>query len=278
MMLVLGASGQVGTALLAATPAAVGVRRDRLDLLTATMNDIGSILDVEQPSVLVNAAAYTAVDRAEVEEDVATRVNGDAVGLLARACDDRGIVFVTFSTDYVFDGHRTRPYREDDPVDPVNAYGRSKLLGEQLALQYGALVIRTSWVISGTHPNFVATMLRLAGEGRELKVVDDQRGRPTVAADLAAATLGAVELGASGILHLANHGETSWFELARAALSLAGLSPELIAPCATADYPTPARRPAYSTLDTSRAEDLGLAPLPHWRESLPAVVEALTRR
>lgn len=276
MMVVLGAAGQVGTALTALRPDAIGVRRGRLDLASAGPADFETLLDEEQPSVVVNAAAYTAVDRAESEEAVATRVNGEAVGMLASACAGRRIAFVTYSTDYVFDGNGSRPYREDDPIDPVNAYGRSKSVGEEAVAEHGGLVIRTSWVISGTHPNFVATMLRLTGEGRQLKVVDDQRGRPTVAADLAAATLGAVELGITGVLHLANHGETTWFELARAAVALAGRSPEMIQPCATSEYPTPARRPSYSTLDTTRAESLGVPPMPHWRDSLPAVVAGLT--
>lgn len=276
MIVVLGAAGQVGTALTSLRPEAVAVRRDRLDLATAERADIEALLDESGPDVVVNAAAYTAVDRAESEEDTATRVNGTAVGMLAEACAARRISFVTYSTDYVFHGNGTRPYREDDTIDPINAYGRSKRVGEELVLHHGGLVIRTSWVVSGTHPNFVATMLRLTGEGRELKVVDDQRGRPTVASDLAAATLSAVELGVTGILHLANHGETTWFELARTAVALAGRPPEMIRPCATAEYPTPARRPAYSTLDTSRAETLGVPPMPHWRDSLPAVVAALT--
>jgi dTDP-4-dehydrorhamnose reductase len=273
MILIIGAGGQVGTAL-AAQPGTLGITRRELDLAEATESDAAALIDAHQPDVVINAAAYTAVDRAETEEDLATRVNGEAVGMLARVCAARRIPFVTYSTDYVFDGNGTRPYLETDPVDPINAYGRSKLVGEQAVLEAGdtGLVIRTSWVISATHPNFVATMLRLTGEGRQLNVIDDQHGRPTIAADLATATLRAVEVGAAGILHLANHGETTWYELARTAVEMAGRDPGLIRPCATADYPTPAKRPAYSTLDTTRAEGLGVEPLPDWRQSLPAVV------
>ncbi len=276
MILVIGAGGQVGTAL-TALPGTVGLTRTDIDLATITEPGVAALIDSHGPGVVINAAAYTAVDRAEAEEDLATRVNGEAVGMLARACAHRGVRFVTYSTDYVFDGNGTRPYLEDDPVDPINAYGRSKLVGERAVLAAGGsgLIIRTSWVISGTHPNFVATMLRLTGEGRQLNVIDDQHGRPTIAADLAAATLQAVHVGAGGILHLANHGETSWYQLARTAVGLASRDPDLIRPCTTADYPTPAKRPGYSSLDTTHAERIGVAPLPDWRQSLPAVVGAL---
>ncbi len=276
MILIIGAGGQVGTALIA-RPGTIGITRHDLDLATAGETDIAALVDAHTPDVVINAAAYTAVDRAETEEDLATRINGEAVGTMARVCASRRIPFVTYSTDYVFDGNGTRPYLETDPVDPVNAYGRSKLVGERAVLAAGdtGLVIRTSWVISDTHPNFVATMLRLTGEGRRLNVIDDQRGRPTIASDLAAATLQAVRVGATGILHLANHGEASWYELARTAVELGGRDPDLIQPCTTADYPTPAKRPAYSTLDTTRAEMIGVPPLPDWRKSLPTVVGAL---
>ena len=276
MILVIGAAGQVGTALIA-LPDTVGLTRGDIDLATTTETGVAALIDTHAPEVAINAAAYTAVDRAEAEEDLATRINGQAVGTLATVCAARHIRFVTYSTDYVFDGNGTRPYLETDPVDPINAYGRSKLVGERAALAAGdnSLIIRTSWVISGTHPNFVATMLRLTGEGRQLNVIDDQHGRPTIAADLAAATVQAVQVGATGILHLANHGETSWYELARRAVELAGRDPDLIQPCTTADYPTPAKRPGYSTLDTTQAETIGVAPLPDWRQSLPTVVGAL---
>jgi dTDP-4-dehydrorhamnose reductase len=276
MILVIGAGGQVGTAL-TALPGTVGLTRADVDLATTTESAIAALIDAHHPDVVVNAAAYTAVDRAETEEDLATRVNGEVVGMLARVCAAGGIRFVTYSTDYVFDGRGTRPYLETDPVDPINAYGRSKLVGERAVLAAGGngLIIRTSWVISGTHPNFVATMLRLTGEGRQLNVIDDQHGRPTVAADLATATLQAVQVGATGVLHLANHGETSWYQLARSAVELGGGDPDLIRPCTTADYPTPAERPSYSTLDTALAERLGIEPLPDWRRSLPGVVRSL---
>ncbi|MBP1633272.1 MAG: dTDP-4-dehydrorhamnose reductase [Acidobacteria bacterium] len=243
----------------------------RRDLLAAALEDMC-------PEAIVNCAAYTAVDRAEQEEALASRVNGAAVGVMAEHAARRRIPLLTFSTDYVFAGDAAEPYLESSPTDPINAYGRSKLAGERAALAAcpGALVVRTSWLVSGTHPNFVATMLRLAGEG-VVRVVDDQRGCPTMADDLAPAAWAALRSGATGILHLTNSGEATWFEFARAAVAAAGLDPGRIVPCATADYPTPARRPAYSVLGSERRRPLGLAEPPAWRESLPAVVGRLRR-
>jgi dTDP-4-dehydrorhamnose reductase len=257
-------------------PEAAALTRGELDLASATAADIDRILSVEEPTHVINCAAYTAVDRAELEEETATRVNGEAVGHLASFCARSAIPLVTFSTDYVFSGHAEVPYVESDPVDPVNAYGRSKLIGERQALEYPdtSLVIRTSWVISGTHPNFVATMLRLGGAGRSLSVVNDQRGCPTVVDDLVAGTLGLLDNRATGIVHMTNMGETTWYDLARHAFELAGLKVDL-APCSTSDYPTPAVRPVYSVLGSERLADLGVAPLPDWRQSLGPVVEQL---
>jgi dTDP-4-dehydrorhamnose reductase len=277
MILLLGATGQLGTAMRGLLDDYVAPSRAEVDLSQIDLDRADQVVTTTKPDVVVNCAAYTAVDKAEEEEDLATTVNGEAVGVLAEVAAKHGIPLVTFSTDYVFDGTGTRPYLESDATEPVNAYGRSKLVGEKLALEANpnALVIRTSWVISGTHPNFVATMLRLVSEGKELTVVDDQHGRPTVAADLARATLDAIEKGAKGLLHLTNEGTTTWFGLARASIELAGLDPELIQPCRTEDYPTPAVRPAYSVLESERREALGVDALPHWQESLPALVDQL---
>lgn len=277
MILLLGATGQLGTAMRVLLSDYVAPSRAELDLSEIDFDRADEVVSTARPDVVVNCAAYTAVDRAEDEEDLATVVNGEAVGVLAEVTARRGIPLVTFSTDYVFEGSGTTPYVESDASEPVNAYGRSKLVGEKLALEANpnALVIRTSWVISGTHPNFVATMLRLASEGRELAVVDDQHGRPTVAGDLARATLDAVEKRASGLLHLTNEDTTTWFGLARASIELAGLDPELIQPCRTEDYPTPAARPAYSVLGSERRDALGVDPLPHWQDSLPSLVSEL---
>jgi dTDP-4-dehydrorhamnose reductase len=272
-IVVTGASGQLGTAFQSHIPEARFLTRADLDLSEPAT--IGPALERLDAAAIINCAAYTAVDAAEENDEMALTVNGRAVSELAGAADRAGIPFVTYSTDYVFDGSGTRPYVESDGTDPINAYGRSKLVGERAALAHpGSLVIRTSWVISGTHPNFVATMLRLAQQ-RPLSVVNDQWGCPTIASDLAGATLRAMEVGATGLLHLTNQGPTTWFELARTALHMGGLDPARITPCATEDYPTPARRPAYSVLTSERLAALGMRPLKHWRASLAGVVAAL---
>lgn len=274
MILVTGGSGQLGTAFKELLPGAWYPTREELGLTTA--ESIENVLEERAPDAIINCAAYTAVDAAEDDEDTANLMNALVVGVMAAFCAKRGIPFVTYSTDYVFPGTGTEPYVESSPTDPINAYGRSKRNGEILALVHPtSLVIRTSWLISGTNPNFVATMLRLAATRDELAVVADQRGCPTVAADLAAGTLRAMEAGAYGLLHLTNQGATTWYELARTAVAAAGLDPDKVAPCTTADYPTLAARPAYSVLQSERLGDLGIRPLPPWRESLPRVVAGL---
>lgn len=276
MILVTGGAGQLGTAFRRVLPDARYV--DLADLDLTDPGRLAAALEEMRPEAIVNCAAYTAVDRAEQEEDLATAVNGEAVGVMAGHAARRRIPFLTFSTDYVFPGDGGEPYLESSPTDPVNAYGRSKLAGERAALAAcpEALVVRTSWLVSGTHPNFVATMLRLAAEGG-VRVVDDQRGCPTMVDDLAPGAWAALRAGVSGLLHLTNSGETTWFRFARAAVARAGLDPGRIVPCATADYPTPARRPAYSVLGSERRGPLGLPDLPPWEESLAAVVEGLRR-
>ena len=226
------------------------------------------------PAAVINCAAYTNVDRAESEESVATLINGEAVGVIAEWCAQRSRPFLTFSTDYVFDGSSSEPYLESSATNPRNAYGRSKLVGERLALAQGALVVRTSWVLSGTHPNFVSTLIQRAAT-QDLRVVDDQVGSPTVASDLAEASLTALTSGATGLLHLTNSGVTSRYELARSAVEMAGLSSERVQPCSTEDYPTVAIRPAYSVLRSERLSALGLDEMPDWRESLRSVVSQI---
>jgi len=275
-MLVTGGTGQLGTAFRRLLPAASYPGREIVDL--ADPDRLYATVAMMAPRGIINCAAYTAVDAAEENEATARLINGDSVGVLARYAAEHKIPFVSYSTDYVFAGTASRPYLESDSTDPINAYGRSKLVGERAALEYdGSLVIRTSWVISPTHPNFVATMLRLAPE-RKLSIVDDQHGCPTVATDLAAATLQAMNQGARGLLHLTNQGETTWYGLARRAVELAGIDPGGLSPCTTADYPLPAPRPTYSVLGSERRAVLGIEPMPHWEDSLPAVVAGLLDR
>ncbi|HSV03699.1 MAG TPA: dTDP-4-dehydrorhamnose reductase [Phenylobacterium sp.] len=239
-----------------------------------------------RPDLVLIAAAYTAVDRAEAEPELANRINGEAPGAIARAAHAIGAPVVHLSTDYVFDGTKGTPYTEADPVRPANAYGASKALGDQAVLEGAsrALILRTSWVVSAHGKNFVKTMLRLAAEGRPLRVVDDQSGRPTSAADLAgfilanAAALAAAPTGDPrfGLCNFANAGETTWRGLAEAAVAEAlGDAAPAVTPIATAEFPTPARRPARGALDTHRLETLfGYSPRP-WREALRDIVAEL---
>jgi dTDP-4-dehydrorhamnose reductase len=243
-------------------------------------------VELERPDLVVIAAAYTAVDAAETDRETADRINVECPAAIAQAAGHNGAAVVHFSTDYVFDGTKPEPYVEDDPIHPVSAYGRSKLEGER-AVWVGnprALILRTSWVISAHGRNFVKTMLRLAAEGQPIRVVDDQWGRPTAAADLAgfvlanAGRLARAESGdpAFGVTHFANAGETTWRRLAEATFELAlGEAAPPVSPIPTADYPTPARRPARGVLDTTRLETVfGYTPRP-WREALAEIVADL---
>lgn len=274
MILVTGANGQVGTALRSVLGGATFWTREDLDLRFPT--SIRPLILAAEPSVVINCAAYTAVDRAEAEPELAFTVNGDAVGELAEACRMAGARFVTISTDYVFDGESPDPYVESSPTNPVSVYGRSKLDGEgqALAAHDDTLVVRTSWVLSGTHPNFVATMLRLSRE-RSLRVVDDQRGHPTLASDLAVGLATAASSPATGVLHLTNADVVTWYDLAQEALAIAGRDMDAIEPCSTADYPTPARRPTNSVLESERLSELGIGPLPSFRIGLPGLIADL---
>lgn len=274
MIVIIGATGQLGTAFSALLPEAMLLDQPDIDLIDldrtlSTLDDLG-------PSLLINCAAYTAVDAAETDEATAYAVNATAVAAMAEWCAEHEAGFVTFSTDYVFDGTADRPYVESDPTRPINAYGRTKAAGEKLALAANpmTLVIRTSWLISGTHRNFVTAILERARSGA-VEVVDDQHGCPTIADDLAAGTLRAVDSHAAGIVHLTNQGATTWYGLARKAVELAGLDPHLVRPTTSDRFPRPAPRPRWSVLGSERLDDLDIGPLPAWEESLQAVVERI---
>lgn len=276
MIVVTGSDGQLGTAfrqLLGIGPAYL--THSDLDLQNG--DAIQRTISELQPSIVINCAAYTAVDGAETNEALAFAVNADAVGSLARAAATCGARFVTVSTDYVFDGTASDPYLESSPTEPINVYGASKLAGERAALDANeeTLIVRTSWVLSGTHPNFVATMIRLARE-REISVVADQIGHPTLATDLAGGIFAALDVHATGILHITNTGVTSWYGLAREAIEIAGIDSARITPCTTAEYPTPARRPPNSVLNSERLTALGLAPLPLYRAGLGGLIKDLS--
>lgn len=236
------------------------------------------------PDVVVNAAAYTAVDRAESDREAAFRANADAPQRIAEACASRDALLVHYSTDYVFDGTGTRPYRVDDATAPLGVYGESKLAGEQAVGASGArhLIFRTAWVYAAHGKNFMRTMLRLAAERDELRVVADQVGTPTPAALIADVTATALArpFVRSGVWHLTATGETTWHGFAEAIFAAAharGLIARVprVVPIATAEYPTPARRPGYSVLDTARLRVDFPVDLPQWREGLAGVLDRL---
>ncbi|WP_286074893.1 dTDP-4-dehydrorhamnose reductase [Stenotrophomonas sp. 59] len=294
-VLVFGGNGQVGQELLRAlAPLGKVVATTRSGTLpdgsTCETADFGqpdslpALLDRLQPSVVVNAAAYTAVDRAEQEVDAAFAANAQAPGVIARWCAAHGVPFVHYSTDYVFDGQGTAPYREDEPTAPLGVYGTSKRDGEEAVRAAGGrhLIIRTAWVYASHGANFLRTMLRLGAERDALRVVADQIGTPTPAALIADVTAMALQRSPSlsGTWHLTANGQTSWHGFAEAifaeALALGVLERvPAVEEITSADYPTPARRPAWSVLDNRGLQDaLGIR-LPDWRQGLHAVMRQL---
>ncbi len=230
------------------------------------------------PQFLINCAAYTAVDKAESEKDRAFQVNGEAVGVLAAVCKEYGTKFIHISTDYVFDGNGTAPYTPESATNPQSVYGASKLQGEQEAMRYNpdSMIIRTSWVYSEFGKNFVKTMLKLMSEREELNVVSDQVGSPTYAADLAAVIMQVIASGKwiPGMYHFSNAGVISWYDFALAIKELTGKSCR-VNPIPSSQYPTPAKRPAYSVMDTSRIfSNFGLTPK-NWKDSLQVCLKNL---
>lgn len=274
--LVLGGSGQLGTAILGLRPDATAPSHHDLDLA-----DVGQVYKKVvrfRPSAIINCAGYTDVDGAEDHPDEAITINGDAVGELARAAHDLTIPFVTFSSDYVFDGRTQGSYTESSTPAPINVYGESKLVGEQAALGFaGSLVIRTSWLVSATHRNFVSAIVERARQGL-VRVVNDQWGGPTMVNDLAKASVGAMEQGCSGVLHLSGHPATTWFELARTAAAAVGLDTALVAPCRTTDYPSKADRPARSVLASERLPVGSPLVMPEWPAGLTELLPDILAR
>ena len=279
--LVTGAGGQLGRDLVE-----VLARRPGVELVAPKRSDL-DITDEEAVAaavagmdVVVNAAAWTDVDGAETAETEATRINGTGVRHLARACAVSGARLLHVSTDYVFSGDATTPYREDAPTAPLNAYGRSKLVGERAVAQElpeRGYVVRTAWLYGEHGGNFVATMLRLAGIRDTVDVVADQRGQPTWSHALAQqmAALGESALAGSappGPYHGTASGETSWYGLARAVFAAAGLDPDRVRPTTSDRFRRPAPRPAYSVLGHDRWAAAGLAPMPPWQQQLTAAL------
>ncbi|MEO0948829.1 MAG: dTDP-4-dehydrorhamnose reductase [Cyanobacteria bacterium J06641_5] len=289
-ILLVGAQGQLGQdllPLLATQGDLTIVGRNELDL---TQSDAIRVLVGEAaPDLIVNAAAYTAVDKAESEPDIAKAVNAEAPTLFAKLARDRGAALIHVSTDYVFDGQKGSPYLESDPTDPLGVYGRTKELGEQGILTSGLeryAIVRTAWVYGALGKgNFVKTMLHLGKDREALNVIADQIGSPTWTQDLAAAiaNLGpkiAVASAESGLYHFTNSGVASWYDLAVATFEEARalgfpLQIQTVEPIATADYPTPAQRPAYSVLAGQKLAAVLGGSAPHWRASLRQMLQAL---
>jgi dTDP-4-dehydrorhamnose reductase len=283
-IVVTGANGQLGwelTQLAASYPMYEFIFADRSMFDLSKPELFESLIQQWAPQAIINTAAYTAVDKAETEQDLANLINTTAVAELARIAGANDILFITFSTDYVFNGNATSPYLTDTIIDPVNFYGTTKAQGELLALAVNpnTIIIRTSWVFSSHGNNFVKTMTRLMKERSSLNVVSDQIGRPTYAKDLAIATIKIVNESSDGkkikgVYHYANKGVTSWFEFAQQIKINAGLSCDLL-PINTAQFPTPAKRPAYSVLDTQKIETAINIDIPSWEQSLLACQKML---
>ena len=282
---VTGAGGQLGQALVAHPPAdgeVVGVPRASLNIADPVA--VADMLRRLRPDVVVNAAAYTAVDRAETEPEAARRVNAEAPGVLASACCGVGARLVHVSTDFVFDGGGGAPLTPESPTEPLSVYGATKLEGERRVQDAmpDALVVRTAWVCSAQGRNFMNTMLRLMRERGEVRVVCDQFGTPTFAGDLAQAIWGLVGAGANGIRHWTQSGTASWYDFAEA-IRREGQNRDLlgtearVVPISTEEFPTPARRPRFSVLDCSLAYTTLGATARHWQDALAETLAEVAR-
>jgi dTDP-4-dehydrorhamnose reductase len=284
-LLIPGAGGQLGHDLAAHAPDGSLVQAPdstKLDVsqarsvVEAVDGLVAAAAEAGLPPVVINAAAYTAVDAAETNQDKAFAVNADGPRLLAALCSSRRIPLIHVSTDYVFDGEKAGPYEVDDAPAPMSVYGNTKLAGEYGVLRSGAeaWVVRTAWVYGVNGHNFVKTISKLEGERATLSVVDDQRGSPTWSADLAVGLLQLADLVVAGrgpesrLLHCTGGGETTWFGLARAVFEELGADPERVKPCTTEEFPRPAARPRNSVLSQASWAGAGLTPLRDWRAAL----------
>jgi dTDP-4-dehydrorhamnose reductase len=293
-IMVTGANGQLGKELKEISPL-----YPQFDFLFLSREDlpihyfelVRNFFETMEPDYCINCAAYTAVDRAELDKELAFQVNGEAVGVLAAVCKEHSTRFIHLSTDYVFDGRATTPYTENFPPHPINVYGASKLEGEKQALQLnpGCIIIRTSWLYSSYGKNFVKTMMRLMNERNEVGVVNDQVGSPTYAADLCEAILKIISDFSSGnfrdrnsdmtpgIYHFSNEGVISWYEFALAIKEITG-SHCAVKPLTTAEYPADARRPAYTVLDNSKIKNTFGIRQKNWKESLAVCIEKIKKQ
>jgi dTDP-4-dehydrorhamnose reductase len=285
-ILITGANGQVGQelqVLAAAYPSFDFIFTTRQEMPVDDEAAVQAFFNEHRPAYCINCAAYTAVDKAETDQDAAFRVNAEGTRILAAACKANNTRFVHISTDYVFNGQSPVPYKEEALTEPINLYGASKLKGEQLCLQYNpqAIIIRTAWVFSPFGKNFVKTMMRLMQERDSINVVNDQIGSPTYAADLAQCIL---QMIASchlqitnwhpGIYHYSNHGRISWYEFAVAIKELTH-SHCTVNPIPSEQFPTPAKRPAFSLLDTQKVQNVFKCNIPFWEDALQRCMKLL---
>ena len=284
-ILVTGANGQLGThmRLLAPSSNHKWFFTDVAELDITSAEAVDSFVDANAVSLSVNCAAYTNVDRAESEEDIALRINADAVRNLAEAMKRVDGVLVHISTDYVFGGNlNNTPCTEDEPVNPTGAYGRTKLAGEQAAAICRHLIFRTAWLYSEYGKNFLLTMLNLTATKPELKVVFDQVGTPTYAGDLARAIFDIVENGTyvnhEGIYNFSNEGVCSWFDFAKEIARQSGHAACRISPCHSDEFPSPVKRPAYSVLDKTKYKSTFRAELPYWTDSLTTCLNNINKK
>lgn len=278
-IIVTGANGQVGKELQQLSTSYPGfdfVFTTRHELSLDNPDVITHFIEENQPHCFINCAAYTAVDKAESEKELAYKINAEAPGIIATACKKNNTRLIHISTDYVFNGLGNEPYKESDATDPVNFYGASKLEGEKRVTQFNpdSIIIRTAWVYSVFGNNFVKTMLRLMGERDQINVVSDQFGTPTYAADLAEAILQIIssEQWNAGIYHFSNEGNISWYDFAVAIKEVSGSSCK-VNPITTSEYPTPAKRPYYSVLDKTKIQQTFHIPIKDWKTSLSVFME-----
>ena len=273
-ILITGANGQLGNemrVLSAEYPEYSYFFTDVEELNICNEQAVMDYVEDHQIHVIVNCAAYTAVDKAEEDVELCTKLNADAVGYLAKAAEVFGAEFIQISTDYVFDGTAHTPYRETEPTCPNSVYGSTKLAGEQNALTLctRSMVIRTAWLYSTFGNNFVKTMIRLGRERDSLGVIFDQVGTPTYARDLARAIFAAIRQGVTpGIYHFSNEGVCSWYDFTKAIHRLAGITTCNVKPLHTSEYPTKAKRPHYSVLDKSKIKEVYHVEIPYWEASL----------
>ena len=281
-ILITGANGQLGNemrVLSAEHPDYTYFFTDVAELDICNEQAVFDFVKENNIQVIVNCAAYTAVDKAEENVELCTKLNADAVGYLAKAAEANQAEFIQISTDYVFDGTAHIPYKETEPTCPNSVYGSTKLAGEQNALTYctRSMIIRTAWLYSTFGNNFVKTMIRLGKERESLGVIFDQVGTPTYARDLARAIYVAIGQGVTpGVYHFSNEGVCSWYDFTKAIHRLAGIGTCQVKPLHTEEYPTPAKRPHYSVLDKTKIKNTYHIEIPYWEDSLKECINALS--